>query len=266
MNQLTLKLVRKFPWSLLSGNPTFGHVNTWIGIFPSWAAAMAAIPKGNPVGYDQSAATEIFSSYPTTLVRQSDYAVLLHLRNIARGGMRVVDVGGSIGSACYIALKYFPLPDDFEWVVFDVPAVLEAGRAVANREGEKSKPLRFVADLKETGKCDVFFSSGALQLIEDTLPDLLRKLPSLPEHVLINRIPVWEGEAVVTLNDMGFSLAPYNVFNRKQWVAAVEELGYRLVDDWACPESNFFSIRFRPRTRLRAYRGFYFVRNSELSI
>jgi hypothetical protein len=69
---------------------------------------MATIPEGNPVGYDQTAATEIFSSYPTTLVRHSDYAVLLHLRNIVKAGMRVVDVGGSIGSACYIAAKYFP--------------------------------------------------------------------------------------------------------------------------------------------------------------
>ena len=50
-------------------------------------------PQGNPVGYDQSAATEIFSSYPTTLGRQSDYTILLHLRNVARAGMRVVDVG-----------------------------------------------------------------------------------------------------------------------------------------------------------------------------
>jgi putative methyltransferase (TIGR04325 family) len=153
------------------------------------------------------------------------------------------------------------LPENFEWIVFDVPAVLEAGRAVALREGEKSKALRFVSDVADAGRCDVFFSSGALQLIEDTLPELMQKLPSLPDHVLINRIPAWDGEPIVTLNDMGFSLAPYNLFNRKKWVAAVEELGYKLVDEWNCPESNFFSIRFQPRTRLNAYRGFYFVRN-----
>jgi putative methyltransferase (TIGR04325 family) len=223
---------------------------------------MAAIPAGNPVGYNQNAATDIFTNYPTALVRQSDYAYLLHLRNFARAGMRVVDVGGSIGSACYIAQKFFPLPENFEWAVFDVPAVLEAGRAVALREGEKSKGLHFISSLKEAGPCDVFFSSGALQLIEDTLPEMLQQLPSLPDHVLINRIPAWDREAVVTLNDMGFSLAPYNVFNRNQWVAAVEQLGYKLVDEWACPESNFFSIRFRRGLRLNAYRGFYFVRCS----
>lgn len=261
MNQLALKLVRKFPWSLFSRNPSFGHVNTWVGVFPSWSAAMAAIPSDNPVGYDHGAATEVYTSYPTALVRQSDYAVLLHLRNLVQAGMRVVDVGGSIGSACYIAQKYFTLPENFEWVVFDVPAVLDAGRAVALREGEKSTVLRFVPDLTEAGECDVFLSTGALQLIENPLPELLQKLPSQPSHILINRIPVWDGDPIVTLNDMGFSLAPYYLFNRNQWVSAVEKLGYRLVDEWACPESNFFVIRFHPRTRLNAYRGFYFVRD-----
>jgi putative methyltransferase (TIGR04325 family) len=258
MNRLTLKLLKKLPWSLVSKSPRFGYVNAWIGVFPSWSAAMAAIPPGNPIGYDQIEAKTMFSKYPTTLVRPSDYAVLLHLRNIAKAGMRVIDVGGSIGSAYYIALKYYPLPEAFEWVVFDVPAVLEAGREVALREGDKSKALRFVSSPKEAGPCDIFFSSGALQLIEDSLPNLLQQLPSLPRHVLINRIPVWDRKAVVTLNDMGFSLAPYNVFNREELVGSVEQLGYKLVDEWACPESNFFSIRLHPGSRLKAYRGFYF--------
>jgi putative methyltransferase (TIGR04325 family) len=260
MNQWTLKLLKKIPWSLISRNPAFGHVNTWIGVYPSWAAALAGIPSGNPVGYDQAEAKAMFSKYPTDLVRPSDYAVLVHLRNFATPGMRVIDAGGSIGQAYYIALKYFPLPQGVEWVIFDVPAVLEAGLAVAVREGEKGNALRFVATPRDAGPCDVFFSSGSLQLIEESLPEMLQQLPALPQHVLINRIPVWEREAVVTLNDMGFSLAPYNVFNHDEWVRSVEQLGYRLVDEWKCPESNFFSIRFQPGMRLEAYSGFYFVR------
>jgi putative methyltransferase (TIGR04325 family) len=262
MNRWKLKLVQKLPWSLVSRSPRFGHVNTWFGLYPSWAAALAAIPAGNLVGYDQTAAKEMFTSYPTTLVRQSDYAYLLHLRNAIKPGMRVIDVGGSIGQAYYIAQKFISLPDPFEWSIFDVPAVLDAARDVAVREGEKGKYLRFVSSPREAGNCDAFFSSGSLQLIEDTLPELLQQLPSLPQHVLINRIPVWTRPAVITLNDMGFSIAPYNVFNHDAWVQSVERLGYRLVDEWKCPESNFFSIRFRRGSKLDAYSGFYFERTS----
>jgi putative methyltransferase (TIGR04325 family) len=184
---------------------------------------------------------------------------MLHLRNVLNEGSRVVDVGGSIGMAFYMALKYFEFPANVEWVVYDVPAVLEAGRKVALREADKSAPLRFVPKLEDAGECNIFLSAGSLQLIEESLPELLQKLPRLPEHILINRVPVWDKKAYVSLNDMGFSLAPYNIFNRSQWVVAVERLGYSLIDEWKCPESKF-KVRFRPSTRLDAYRGFYFRR------
>ena len=261
MNQWTLKVVKKLPWSLVSKGPRFGYANQWVGMYPTWAAAMAAIPKNNPVGYDQDAAREMFKQYPTSLVRPSDYATVVHLRNFLRPGIRVVDVGGSIGTAYYIAGKYFPLPDPMEWTIYDVPAVLDAGRHVAEREGERGKGLRFLEKLEDGGKFDAFFSSGSLQLIEETLPQLLKKLDGLPEHVLINRIPVWDQPAYVCLNDMGFSFAPYNIFNRSQWVGAMEELGYELIDSWACPESKF-TVRFKPKTRLSAYSGFYFKRKA----
>jgi putative methyltransferase (TIGR04325 family) len=261
MNPLLLKVVKKLPWSLVSKNPRFGYANQWVGIYPTWAAAMAAIPKNNPVGYDQDAAREMFTHYPTSLMRPSDYATVVHLRTLLRPAMRVIDVGGSIGTAYYIAAKYFALPDPLEWVIYDVPAVLEAGRQVAEREGERGKGLRFLEKLEEGGRFDVFFSSGSLQLIEDTLPQLLAKLAELPKYVLINRIPVWDEPAYVCLNDMGFSFAPYNIFNRKAWVGAMEDLGYELADSWACPESRF-TVRFKPKTRLNAYSGFYFKRKA----
>jgi putative methyltransferase (TIGR04325 family) len=262
MNRLTLKLLKSRPLSLVYRTAKFGHSNTWVGVFSSWAAALAAIPAGNQIGYNQQEAKAIFSKYPTTFVRPGDYPILLHLRNIAKAGMRLIDVGGSIGMAYYIALKYFPLPESFEWGIFDVPAVLEAAQEVALREGEKSKALRFVPSLAESGPRDIFFTSGSLQLIEDSLADMLEQLPDLPQHVLITRIPVWDRKAIFTLNDMGFSLAPYKIFNRQEFVQSVEQLGYKLVDEWTCPESNFFSIRFRPGSKIKAYRGFYFTRNS----
>jgi len=261
MNRLTLKLVKSPLGSLIFGATRFGHSSKWIGIFSTWAEAMAVIPTASPVGYDQEEATRVYLTYPTALVRPGDYPVLLHLRNILTAGARVLDVGGSIGMTYYMAQKFYTLPESLDWVVFDVPAVLEAGRQVALREGGKSKGLRFVDSLGEAGPCDVFCSTGALQLIEEPLTRMLEQLPQLPGHILLNRIPVWEGKAIVTLNDQGFSICPYKIFNRGDFVHSLEQLGYKLVDDWECPESKF-SIRFQPRTRLDSYRGFYFRRNA----
>jgi putative methyltransferase (TIGR04325 family) len=254
MNRLTQKLLKSPPLSLIFKTP-------WIGIYPTWAAAMAAIPPENRIGYNQEETKAVFSRVPTTRVRSADYPILLHLRNLTKPGMRVVDLGGNIGMAYYTALKYFPLPESFEWVICDVPALIETAQEVALREGEKSKALRYIHRLEDAGKCDILFSSGTLQFLEYPLPTLLQKLPQLPQTLLINRIPVWDRKALATIHDIGFCICPYSIFNRKEWIESVEQLGYQLVDDWPCPESTF-SIRFRPDLRLNSYHGFYFSRIS----
>jgi len=258
MKQWMLKLLKSPALSLIFRSGRFGY-SPCMGVFPSWSAAVAAIPPNIRVGFDQEESKTVFTNFPTTLVRPSDYPMLMHLREIVKPGMRVVDLGGSIGVAYYNAIKYFPWPEKFEWILCDVPAVIEAAREVALREGAKSASLGFVSDLADAGACDIFVSTGSLQLIEDSLPKLLSKLPQLPQKLLINRVAVWEGEDIFTLSDMGYSLCPYKVANRQRWVQSVEQLGYKLIDDWSCPESTLY-IRFHRSLRLHAYHGFYFSR------
>lgn len=231
----------------------------WIGIFPTYSAAAAAIPPETNIGYNQQRTHEVFRSYPVDRVRPADYPVMLHLRGLLQPGSRVLDLGGNIGMACYTALKYFPLPTPLEWKICDVPIVIETAKEVATREKRLSAVLRYATSLEEAGDCDLFFSSGTLQFLEEPLPVLLRKLPHLPPHVLINRIPVWDRPPFATIHDNGFCVSAYRVFNRARLTSAMEEIGYRLVDDWECPESSL-SIRFRPYLRINAYHGFYFSR------
>jgi len=252
MTKLGLKLVNNPLIKLVFKTP-------WIGIYPSFAAAAAAIPPGADIGYNQDKTREVFSNYPVDRMRPADYPILLHLRLLMQPGGRLVDLGGNIGMACYTAQKYYELPPQFEWVICDVPKVIEAARHVAARENGRSSYLRFTTDLKDAGRCDIFFSSGTLQFLEPSLPALLEQLPALPSSVLINRIPVWDRKAIATLHDIGFCISAYKVFNRDEFVSSMEAIGYRLVDTWPCPESTF-SIRFRPRVRLNAYQGFYFSR------
>jgi len=260
MNQWMLKLLTRSPLSRAFKSPRFGY-GSFIGVFPSWSAALAAIPSGFSVGFDQAAATPVFTNYPLKLVRTSDYPSLFHLRNLVQPNMRVVDLGGSVGAAYYNGLAFFSWPEQFEWVICDLPAVIEAAREVALREGEKSRALRFISNIEDAPACDIFLSTGSLQLIEQPLPALLKKLPGLPAKLLINRIPVWDREAICTLSDIGFNISPYKIFNRQEWVESVEQLGYRLIDDWECPGSTM-SIRFHKQLRLHSYHGFYFSRVS----
>ena len=231
----------------------------WIGRFDSYQAALAAIPNSLRIGYNQRETYEVFKGLPIDTVRPADYAIMLHLRNLLQPGTRLVDLGGSIGMACYTAQKYFPFPPSVSWTVCDVPQMVEAGKEVAAREHGQSVVPQFVTDLKDAGACDIFFSSGALQFIETPLPEILKGLPKLPQTVLINRIPAWDQPAFATMHDIGFCVAPYQIFNRAAFVAGMEAAGYKVNDEWNCPESTF-SLRFHPSVRLNGYRGFYFSR------
>jgi putative methyltransferase (TIGR04325 family) len=254
MNQITYQLINNPPLSLI-------FKARCLGVYPSFEAARAAIPAGCRTNYNQEEGEQFYRGYPTTRVRPSDYPVLLHLRNLVKPGGRLIDLGGNNGMACYTALRYYPLPDGFEWTLCDLPNIIELARETAEREGDKSKHLRFTSDLREAGVCDIFLSSGCLQEIEAPLADLLRLLPQLPTSVIINRIPVWGREAIVTLRMPGSYLFPYKYFSRKAFVESVEQLGYQLIDDWDCPESST-SIRFNRHLRINQFHGFYFARTS----
>lgn len=243
---------------MLKESPLAKRSNTrWFGVFPTFSDALAAIPPSHKAGWNQDEAQEHYEDFPLTIVRPADYAVLMHLKCLAKPGGKLVDLGGNIGMAYYTTLKYYQLPDHFQWTVCDVPKVVEAGRTVARREKQSPESLQFVTDLAMAGACDIFLTSGTLQCLDTPLADLLKKLPSLPQSLIINRIPVWEREQIVTLNDLRFAISPYTIFNRNDFVKSIQDLGYRFVDGWQCPESTF-SIRFKPNTRLNAYQGFHF--------
>lgn len=233
----------------------------WIGIFQSYSEAVAAIPLSMRVGYGHESIARVFRNYPLTLVRPADYPILLHLGHLLRAGSRVIDFGGNIGMACYLADRYLKLPSPCSWVICDLPAMIAAARQVAQRERTLTNILEYATDIEDAGECDVFFSSGTLHHLDVALTDLLRKLPALPRSVLVNRIPVWERSAITTVA-VHFDTkcaTPARIFNRAQFTSAMEQLGYRLMDDWECPESSM-SVRFHPRIRLNAYHGFYFSR------
>jgi putative methyltransferase (TIGR04325 family) len=253
----------RFEYWLLQKSPLVRVFRTpWFGRYPTYAAALAAIPPGLRVGYDQDQARELFSSVPIDKTRPTDYAMSFYLQKLLKPGSRVIDLGGNIGMLYYTARKLGALPESLTWTVCDVPQIIEAGRTVASREAAISSPLRFVSELPEAGSGDILVSSGTLQFLEPALPELLAQLPELPPAVMINRVPMWDAPQTVTLHDIHFCLAPYTIFNQGSLVAGMEKIGYRLADAWDCLESTF-SLRFKPWIRLDRYRGMLFYKTPE---
>lgn len=231
--------------------------NRFRGVYRTFAEAEAAIPPGQPVGYDHAAMAGLYR-HRMTKAQESDYAVLFWLRGILGPGSFVFDFGGHVGVSYHGWRSYLGYPPGTRWLVHDVPAVIAVGAELA---AERDSPgLAFTSDVAAGKGCDVFLAAGALQYVDQSVPAVLDALGSRPRHILLNKMPVHDGESFVTVQSTGRSFHAYRIYDRAQLVASVVDLGYRLVDDWQNREQSC-TIPFTRGRDVDAYSGFYFVRD-----
>ncbi|HEY3989584.1 MAG TPA: methyltransferase, TIGR04325 family [Acidobacteriaceae bacterium] len=222
------------------------------GVYASYAAALAAVPKGRKVGYDNEETSDMYP-YLLGFTKVSDFAALFYLNQLAKPGYRIFDFGGNTGFLFYNYQSRWAMPAGLEWTVCDVPAVIEAGRELARTR--PSEGLSFTSSFADSTGADMLLTSGTLQYIPETLAELLAKLADpKPRHILANRTALWDGPTFFTLQSIGPVVCPYRVQNRKEFVAELEAQGYRVKDAWDCPESRI-SVRWRIRHRIKAYAG-----------
>src|SRR5204863_5236974 len=128
---------------------------------------------------------------------------------------------------------YLAFPADFQWTVCDVPAVALAGTALAAHRNAAN--LRFVSDAAAADGQDLLLCSGSLQYIEPALAAQLAPLRQRPKHVVVNASPFHDGDTFFTLNSIGTAYCPYKVASLPEFVAAMDGIGYDLVDRWTIP-------------------------------
>ena len=144
-------------------------------------------------------------------IRVSDYPLVYWLgRLLADGHRRIFDLGGHIGISYYGFRHYLDYPSGLEWKVHDVPAVMAAGRKWA-AEHDPSRQLSFADASGDADGQDILVSTGALQYLDYTLPELLQRLQKKPTHVLLNLTPMHPTRAFFTLQNMGIAICPYRV-------------------------------------------------------
>jgi putative methyltransferase (TIGR04325 family) len=226
------------------------HVRLFRGVYPTFAAAAAAIPPGALSGYDnEPSATRVLDEWLD--VYASDYPVMFWLEKLLREARFVFDWGGNVGLKYFAYRRYLDYPQGLAWLVAEVPAIAALGTAIA---------LRFTTELDELSEADILLAAGVLHFIEEPF-DRLRAARRLPRHLLLNKVPASSMPAAVTLHNMGTAFCPYHLFNRDELVAVIEGLGYQLVDEWKSPDLGC-EIPFYPKHSIGAYSGFYFTKRS----
>jgi putative methyltransferase (TIGR04325 family) len=232
-----------------------GYVRIFHGIYPDFSAAVRDIPAGRLEGHDSEAAA-LRLAHERLRICPFDYPIMFWLQKLLPGCRLLFDLGGGVGISYFGYRKYLKYPADMIWLVNELPASVALGSRIAREEGGEA--LRFTTSLEELPSADILLAAGSLQLIEDPFA-LLRSVANLPPHILINKVPVGNMPAAVTLHNMGPALCAYHLFNRADFMAGFQALGYELVDEWATPDLSA-RIPYFPDYSLRSYTGFYWQR------
>ena len=226
------------------------------GIYPTYEAAIRAIPHGTAIGFDSASVPAFYLNHHFVL-NQNDYPVLFWLGKILHPGAAIFDFGGGLGQCWYSYEPYLPVLDQANWIVCDLPAFVKQGQELARQQGVAD--LLFTSDIEKCAGAAVFMSNGALQYVPEDLPALLSKLAKPPEHILINRVPMYDGEGYYTIQRTRHnSYAPYRVMNREELCRGMRLLGYREQDSWEV--SRTLHVNFQPEYDVEKYYGFYFCK------
>lgn len=224
------------------------------GVYRDFAEAYRNAPRSRRAGYNQPEAPAFFLPR-VEQVSISDYPIFFYLAPLLKQGVSVFDLGGSVGISYYAYKPYLTYPPGLKWLVCEIPEMVSAGEKLLS---ERDRPgLAYTVDTKEAARSDVVLASGSLQYIETPLSALLSHSGKRPGHLLINRTPLTERKAFVTLQDLGPMVCAYQILNRGQLIESLAALGYELRDGWQCHE-HACEIRYHPEQAVHPYSGLYF--------
>jgi putative methyltransferase (TIGR04325 family) len=184
----------------------------------------------------------------------SDYPILFWLSRLLPTTRLVFELGGSVGVGYYAYRRYLPFPPDLQWVICELPEAVRVGDEIAR---ERKDPRLFFTEQREVaGDPDIYATFGALQYIEEPFSQIIAAMRKRPAHLLINRVPMTEGEPFITLQNNGCWFSPYKVDQKSAFVKSVEALGYELVEKWEMTRPNSFLLKLDDG--VPTYHGMYF--------
>jgi putative methyltransferase (TIGR04325 family) len=227
------------------------------GAYPSYEAAMASRRKGRLAGYDHPELMTAEHVERMSVILSWDYAILFWLDRLLPRVDRLIDAGGHVGTKYRAFRQILDIKPDFEWIVLEIPSAVEQGRLLAKREGLNS--LHFETEASATPPADLLLASGLLQYYPGAFSKLLRQLPTLPSHVLVNKVALRNGQPVFTMQRIGPARVPYQIRDRQAFLADVLSLGYEIVHEWDIPQLSH-TIPTHPELGASQSAGFYLRR------
>ncbi len=253
---LTRPVLMRWRLQQYHSNEGFG---SHFGLFESFEAARAWLPRS--AEYDQAALATEFVRTRTKRIFAYDYPMMWWLERAFRSGATsVLDIGGAVGVHYHAYRRYMEMPSSLTWRIVEVPAMVASGRELATWNGVSV--LSFTDNLPQAladADAEVWISAGAIHCLEDGRPNhLLQRCTTRPRHILLNKLPLYEGDDFVTTHHLGEgAYIPMYVYNRMKFIQDIEALGYTLRDQWSVHERSLYLPGY-PERSFSSFTGLYF--------
>ena len=166
------------------------------------------------------------------------------------------DFGGHVGVSYHGWRNYLGYEPGMRWMVYDMPAIVKVGAELARER--PSTGLEFTSDLADGKGCTVLMAAGAMQYADLTLTGLLDAVGARPAHLLLNKMPVYDGECILAVQSTGRAFHPTGLQPRRAGRGGAGprvSARRRLAEPRAALRDSFTRGR-----DIDAYSGFYFVK------
>lgn len=217
-------------------------------IFSTFEEAQVAAAKMSRLGHEHPEAVTSHLRLSQHL-RQSDYAALYWIERIGGERVRVFDFGGNVGNLYYSYASYLKIE---EWIVLDLPRVVERGRELAR---ERKAGVTFADSAASFSRDHLLFISGAFHYWDRSVSAFIQQFPERPRHILINRTPT-SSRTFYTVQETPSYAVACCVHAREALIAEFTDEGYILRDTWTCPELRIRTPLF-PALSVEHYTGLY---------
>lgn len=206
----------------------------FFGCFATRQQAVAAIRAPKAAGYDHPEVTNLHFARMCE-VAPWDAPVVAALRTRLATHRNILDLGGHLGTKFRAFRPLLPEIAHRQWTVWELPSMVTAGTQRAREE--LLDALAFTSDLSTvSADHDIVLASGILQYLEGCLADTIRDLEVLPRTLIVNKLAVTDRRPYFMLENLGHSAVPYHVRCESDVVAALEALGFAVVERWVVPE------------------------------
>ncbi|MFN3667324.1 MAG: methyltransferase, TIGR04325 family [Sediminibacterium sp.] len=139
--------------------------------------------------------------------------------------LRILDFGGGLGIGYMTLMESIPVhKTNIDYTIVEVPEVCEISKKLYTT-GE----ISYIPKLPSEGSFDLVHSASALQYIEPW-KEILKKITNFnPQYILLSDVFAGNVPTFVTLQNYYDSKMKHWFFNLDEYIAALRELGYKLI-------------------------------------